>query len=273
MAAKRKNNNKNKALDSNIIINLFEIHNGTHPDYYHQSKDFLLSVYHIYDLVQDSDYNFYITPSVLSELKEGVEKYNHDEGIFDFMADMGIELKTVPDELQPALSHLRNIYLGKNKHFDHLPKAFKAENASDAQIMAEATILDLDVITNNTKHFIGPHQHDFSIQTRILAINNTLGYRQGIPNTSLQFIKRKFPEYFNKHGELIMKPKSLALAPLNKPKTKKEHRNKYENPEAQISDEILPTSYHEGDFPTHYSSTWDQIPLDYDNDFDDNPEN
>ena len=273
--------NKNKALDSNIIINLFEIHNGTAPDYYHQDKDFLLSVYHLYDLIPNSDFNFYITPAVLSEIKDGVEKYGHDEEIFQFIADMGIELAVVPDELQTACNKIKQTYLGKNKEANYLGKAFSMENASDAQIMAEATVLGLDVITNNTRHFIGEHKGQSSIKDRILRINNALGFSQGVPNTSYQFLKKKVPELFDRHGNISRNPTSLALAPLDAPKQKKQHKNKYAHFSKSSKDEAdlpadipeteldTPTSYHPEDYPTEYHSFGKPLFQDYDNFCDD----
>ena len=257
--AKSKGKNKNKALDSNIIINLYDIYNGIAPNYYHQDKDYLLSIYHIYDLVENSEFKFFITPAVFDEIKQGVEKYGHDAGIYQFIADMGISLATIPDELQEECNTLRQTYLGKNRQNSYLGKAFTRENASDAQIMAEATVLGLDVITNNTKHFIGGHQNNSSIKNRILRINNELGYTQGIPNSSLEFLQRRVQRLFDKHGKIDEHPKSLYLAPLEEKKKTKHHKNKYaehskvSNPEGIVNGEE-PKEYHSNDLDnlTHY---------------------
>jgi len=278
---KNKNKNKNKALDSNIVFNLYNIYKGIKPEYEHQNKDFVLSVYHLYDLVEQSEFNFYITTSVFSEISDGVYKYGHDEGIFDFIREMGILYISVPDVLETQCDLIYKTYIGKNNNAKYLDKAFSRENASDARIMAEATVLGLDIITNNSHHFIGHHKDADDVKHKILRINNALGYTQGVPNTSETFIKRSVPELIDKYGRIAREPHSLTLAPLDKPRTpkKRNHKNKYAEyskidniatVQSTPEESDIPTEYHDGDFPTEYhANSLKKHFLNYDNSYDD----
>ena len=71
--------NFNKALDTNEVIALYNISKGIKPKYANQDKDFILSIYHLYDLVENSEFSFYITTEIFSEIQKGVEKYKVNE--------------------------------------------------------------------------------------------------------------------------------------------------------------------------------------------------
>lgn len=187
------------ALDTNIIIHLFDIHQNKEINFVKKSARFSESVYHLYDLINSDDckFNFYITPEVQSEILKGVEEYGHDPEIVNFINKSNIS-PLVPNgaEIQKA-DFLQRVYTGQVKKYKKFPTIFSKENASDARILAESTALGCMLLTNNTIHFIGKQPSDREIKNRIILINSYLDEDYGIPYTTLSFFKTFAHQYYD----------------------------------------------------------------------------
>lgn len=203
-----RNKVRNFALDTNIVINLFQISSQQQINFVHQPARVNESIYHFYDLVTSDQqrFNFFITPETQSEISKGIKQYGHDPGIIDFINNSSIEPVVLKGSELNDANQLQSIYLGKSKkHNNHKVLAmFDKDDAADARILAEATSIDCMLLTDNFKHFE-------KVKDKIIIANNRLGFDYGIPYSTLSFFKVFLPECYDRKTDNFKEAPSSML--------------------------------------------------------------
>lgn len=135
---------------------------------------FLQSIEYINKLVKKSILKLYITPKTRYE----VEHLLDTEYCKNYVNVIKIKDEDYPD-FYDKRNHLARTYVklgAMEQTFNTTSKKFQPSN--DAYIVAEATVVGLDLITENQIHFIHAYddKNDFERQTKIRRINYFSGY-------------------------------------------------------------------------------------------------